>query len=186
VSRRIRPQFGRSYFDYGSAWIFTRSGNIWTQQAKLVGTGVVGSFAAQGSSVFLSGDGNTAIVGGPYDNFDGTTYNCNPCGGVGAAWVFTRSGDVWGQQAKLVGTGSIGYSLEGISVSLSGNGSIALVGGPWDNKYAGAAWVYTQPVFAGTPGKANCDGKSVSALAEEYGGLNNAAASGARECACDP
>jgi hypothetical protein len=31
-------------------------------------------------------------------------------------------------------------------------------------------------VFAGTPGKANCHGKSVSALAKQYGGLNNAAA----------
>jgi hypothetical protein len=32
------------------------------------------------------------------------------------------------------------------------------------------------PVFAGTPGKANCTGQSVSALAKQYGGLNNAAA----------
>jgi YVTN family beta-propeller protein len=32
------------------------------------------------------------------------------------------------------------------------------------------------PKFAGTPGKANCYGKSVSALARQYGGLNNAAA----------
>jgi hypothetical protein len=30
--------------------------------------------------------------------------------------------------------------------------------------------------FAGTPGKANCYGQSVSALAKQYGGLNNAAA----------
>ena len=34
----------------------------------------------------------------------------------------------------------------------------------------------TAPVFAGTPGKANCHGQSVSALAKQYGGLNNAAA----------
>jgi hypothetical protein len=31
------------------------------------------------------------------------------------------------------------------------------------------------PVFAGKPGKANCQGKSVSALAQQYGGLNAAA-----------
>jgi hypothetical protein len=31
-------------------------------------------------------------------------------------------------------------------------------------------------VFAGTPGHSNCHGKSVSALARQYGGLNNAAA----------
>ncbi|HEY2539134.1 MAG TPA: hypothetical protein VGI28_06495 [Stellaceae bacterium] len=32
------------------------------------------------------------------------------------------------------------------------------------------------PVFAGTPGKLNCFGKSVSALAQQYGGLHAAAA----------
>jgi probable HAF family extracellular repeat protein len=32
------------------------------------------------------------------------------------------------------------------------------------------------PAFAGTPGKANCHGQSVSALAKQYGGLNSAAA----------
>lgn len=30
--------------------------------------------------------------------------------------------------------------------------------------------------FSGTPGRANCHGQSVSALAQEYGGLNAAAA----------
>jgi uncharacterized repeat protein (TIGR03803 family) len=33
-----------------------------------------------------------------------------------------------------------------------------------------------RPIFAGTPGKPNCFGKSVSALARQYGGLNTAAA----------
>jgi uncharacterized repeat protein (TIGR03803 family) len=32
------------------------------------------------------------------------------------------------------------------------------------------------PMFAGTPGKPNCFGQSVSALARQYGGLNSAAA----------
>ena len=39
------------------------------------------------------------------------------------------------------------------------------MGGYGDNGFAGAAWVYTKAAFAGTPGKANCHGKSVSALA---------------------
>jgi len=37
--------------------------------------------------------------------------------------------------------------------------------------------------FAGTPGKANCHGKSVSALAKQYGGLAAAAALGFA-CGC--
>jgi hypothetical protein len=140
-----------------------------TQQGpKLVGTGVIASTVAdQGYSVSLSGDGNTAIVGGPGDN-----------NFAGAAWLFTRSGGVWTQQTKLVDTGAIGPygAWQGNSVSLSGDGNTAIVGGPVDNSDAGAAWVFTQPVFAGTPGSSNCLGKSVSALTQQYGGLNNAAA----------
>lgn len=74
----------------GAAWVFTRSGGVWTQQgSKLVGTGA--GVTAQGFSVALSDDGNTAIVGGPDD------------GNTGAAWVFTRSSGVWTQQQKIGG-----------------------------------------------------------------------------------
>jgi hypothetical protein len=58
------------------------------QGNKLVGTGTVGD-AAQGASVSLSADGNTAIVGGPTD-----------AANVGAAWVFTRKGRVLVQRTK--------------------------------------------------------------------------------------
>jgi hypothetical protein len=61
----------------GAAWVFTRSGGVWTQQgAKLVGASAAGN-AHQGYSVALSADGNTAILGGPHDN-----------GTAGAAWVY--------------------------------------------------------------------------------------------------
>jgi hypothetical protein len=157
----------------GAAWVYTRSRGVWSQQAKLIGAGAVGP-ALQGASVSLSGDGNTAIVGGPYDNG-------GVLGGVGAAWVYSRNrhaekGEAWSQQAKLVGTGALGRAVEGFSVSLSGNGHNAMVGGPSDNSGAGAVWVYAEPIFAGTSGKANCYGQSVSALARQFGGLNAAAA----------
>jgi hypothetical protein len=146
--------------------VFTRSAGVWTQQATVVGTGVLGPFPAnQGYSVSISYNGNIAIVGGRGDN----SY-------AGAAWVFTRLGATWNQASKMVGTGGIGFAQQGSSVSLSGDGSTAIVGGPLDNNEVGAAWVFTQPLFAGTPGIANCQGQSVSALAKEYGGLNNAAA----------
>ena len=153
--------------DAGAAWVFTRSGGVWSQQGpKLVGTGAVGN-ALQGWSVSLSGDGNTAIVGGPCDN------NC-----AGAAWVFTRSGGVWSQQGpKLVGTGAVGAaqarrSLSRFPVTGTPPSSVGLV----TTDSVGAAWVFAQPVFAGTPGKSNCHGQSVSALARQYKGLNAAAA----------
>jgi hypothetical protein len=152
----------------GAAWVYTRSGGVWSQQgAKLVGTGAVDP-AGQGQSVSLSGDGNTVVVGGIADNSS-----------VGAAWVFTRADGVWSQLgAKLVGTGMVGpYAYQGNAVSLSADGNTAMVGGFGDNADAGAAWAYTRPIelkFAGTPGKTNCYGSSVSALAREFGGLNNA------------
>jgi hypothetical protein len=129
----------------GAAWVFTRSNGVWTQQGgKLVGTGAVGQ-AKQGWSVALSGDGNTAIVGGPYDGGNGAF-------GVGAAWVFTRNGGVWTQQgSKLVGTGAVDDAGQGISVGLSADGNTAMVGGPYDGGTGaasgtpvGAAWVFTR------------------------------------------
>jgi hypothetical protein len=151
----------------GAAWVYTRSNGVWSQQAKLVGAGVTGGIGAQqGLSVALSSNGNTAIVGGREDNDE-----------VGASWVFTRSGGAWTQQGpKLVGTGVVGRANLGSAVSLSGDGHTAMVGGPSDDSN-GAVWVYAEPVvFAGTPGKANCHGKSVSALAQQLGGLSAAAA----------
>ena len=70
-------------------------------------------------------------------------------------------------------------TLQNEAVALSGDGRTAIIGGPADNGPAtggvGASWVFAQPVFAGMPGKANCHGQSVSALAKQYGGLNGAA-----------
>jgi hypothetical protein len=130
--------------DIGAAWVFTQSGSVWSQQGnKLVGGGYVGppgSGAYQGASVALSADGNTAIVGGPSDNFN-----------VGAVWVWTRSGGVWNQQGnKLfanqdeIGAGRLGYS-----VALSADGNTAITGGPKDNAGTGAAWVFSRS--GGTP-----------------------------------
>ena len=86
------------------------------QQAKLVGSNSMprpssgqGSIlvpVAQGSSVALSADGNTAIVNGYGDD--------NGVGG--AAWIFTRSNGIWSQQGeKLIGTGAVGVSLRTLS-----------------------------------------------------------------------
>jgi len=120
----------------GAAWVFTRSGGTWNQQGtKLVGTGYTGTNISQGSSVGISADGNTAIVGGNGDN-----------NGIGAAWVFSRTGNTWTQQgSKLVGTGYIGSTIsQGTSVALSADGSTAILGGFADNNYVGASWIFAR------------------------------------------
>jgi hypothetical protein len=61
----------------GATWVFARSGAAWAQKGdKLVGDGAARP-ALQGSSVALSADGSTAVVGGNLDN-----------DGLGAAWVY--------------------------------------------------------------------------------------------------
>ena len=126
----------------GAAWVWTRSGSVWTQQGtKLVGLGAVGTNVYQGYSVSLSADGNMAIIGGSGDN-----------NSTGAAWVWTRSGGVWTQQGnKLVGSGAVGSAYQGSSVSLSADGSTAIVGGPSEGFDTGAAWVFTNATLAVFP-----------------------------------
>ena len=98
--------------------------------------------AAQGSSVAISADGNTAIVGGYNDK-----NNIAGSGLVGAAWIFTRSGGTWTQQgANLAGTGAIGEADQGWSVALSADGNVAMIGGKTDNTNQGAVWVFRRSV----------------------------------------
>jgi hypothetical protein len=124
-------------FGAGAAWVFTYRGNLWVQQGgKLVGTGAEGT-ANQGWSVALSGDGNTAIVGGPYDTQL-----------LGAAWVYTRNVGVWSQHGpKLVGTGAVGNANQSWT-ALSSDGNTAMLGGNSDNSNIGAAWFFVQPMVA--------------------------------------
>jgi RHS repeat-associated protein len=122
----------------GAVWVFTRSGSTWTQQGpKLTGNGEERN-RYFGQSVALSGDGNTAVVGGPGEGEN-----------VGAVWVFTRSEGKWTQQgARLTGGEETGKGYFGVSVAVSSDGNTALVGGHKDNEELGvglgAAWVFTR------------------------------------------
>ena len=99
----------------GATWVFMSISGIWVQQAKLIGTG--GTNAFQGSSVSLSGDGNTLAIGGPGDTTIGTT---------GAIWIFRNIGGVWTEQSKLYD--SLNDDLQGGSVSLSYDGNTLCYG----------------------------------------------------------
>jgi len=118
----------------GAAWIYTRTNGVWSQQGnKLVGTGAVG-VVGQGEAVAISADGNTAALGAGADN-----------GNTGAVWIFTRTNGVWSQQgSKLTGTGFVGNARLGDAVALSGDGNTAMAGGPDDNNFFGAVWVFTR------------------------------------------
>ncbi len=120
--------------DSGSTYVFTRSGTTWTQQAKL--TAADGAANDNfGNSVSISGD--TAIVGSSFDDDFGTN--------SGAAYVFTRSGSTWTQQAKLTPTDAAASQNFGNSISLKGE--VALIGAYFDSGSgfsSGAAYIFTR------------------------------------------
>ncbi len=118
----------------GSAYVFTRSGSTWSQQAKLTASDGANS-AYFGFSVSLSGD--TAIVGAYRDDA--------PASNSGSAYVFTRSGSTWSQQAKLTASDGASDDYFGSSVSISGD--IAVVGSYQDDDAgatSGSAYVFTR------------------------------------------
>ena len=75
----------------GAAYVFVRSGTMWTQQAKLTAADAAAddSFAES-----VAVDGDTVLVGAPYADVMGD-------GDRGAVYVYSRSGTTWTQQAKL-------------------------------------------------------------------------------------
>ncbi|HEX5224378.1 MAG TPA: hypothetical protein VFW29_04545 [Solirubrobacteraceae bacterium] len=118
----------------GAAWVFTRSGSTWSQQGpKLTGGEEVGA-GRFGYAVSLSSDGNTALMGGGFDNSK-----------AGAVWVFTRSGSTWSQQGpKLTGSGETGAGQLGFTAALSGDGNTAMAGAGADHSSTGATWTFTR------------------------------------------
>ena len=135
--------------------MFARSPGIWSQQGKkLVGSGAIGG-ARQGTSVALSADGNTALIGGPNDNpWDRSVpFGLGP---AGAAWVFTRTDGIWSQQGeKLVSTGA---ARQGISVALSDDGNVAIAGGLASDG-GGSSSVFTRSGGVWTQGETLVSGR---------------------------
>jgi hypothetical protein len=118
---------------FGAAWVFARSGSTWARQGE-----VLAGFAEEieggfGTSVALSANGDTALIGAP---------------GEEAAWTFTRAGTAWTQHGRFSAAGIEVEDLSspamfGSSVALSPNAGLALVGAAADAGGAGAAWVFT-------------------------------------------
>jgi hypothetical protein len=126
-----------AYREQGSAYVFTRSGTTWSEQAQLTASDHAyrGRF---GVSVALSGD--TALVGA--DRYYCIAFEC-----VGRAYVFTRSGTTWSQQSVMTPPDGAPPDTDfGHSVALWGD--TALVGVPYDyvgaNKSQGSAYVFTR------------------------------------------
>ena len=126
------------YTDGGAAYVFTRSNGTWTQQQMLQAS-YTNPYDKFGGSVSLSGDGNTALIGAKLTEGAGAQNS-------GAAYVFTRYGGTWTQQQKIEASDFGAYDQFGYSVSLSLDGSTALIGAHLEDTVdtdAGAAYVFT-------------------------------------------
>lgn len=115
----------------GAVYVFARTGATWTQQAylKASNSGAVDLF---GHAVALSPDGSTLVVGAPGESSAATgiggNQNDNSAIGAGAAYVFTRAGATWSQQAYLKASNAGEDDTFGEAVALSTDGSTLVVG----------------------------------------------------------
>lgn len=121
--------------DSGSAYVFTRAGGIWTEEAKLMASDpAAGDSFGQSVSIFS----DTAVIGADRDDGNGGVDS-------GSAYVFTRSGKAWAEEAKLTASEEEAYDSFGWSVAVSGD--TVLIGAYLDDGVqtdSGAAYVFTR------------------------------------------
>jgi len=118
----------------GAAYIFVRSGGLWSQQAELQPNDPDAE-ARFGASVWLAG--GTALIGAPGDATVGAE--------SGSAYVFVGSAGTWTQQAKLQPADMAAGRQFGASLALSAD--TALIGADAalvQSTDPGAAYVFTR------------------------------------------
>jgi hypothetical protein len=162
----------------GSAYVFRRSGNAWTEQQKIVATDRA-SNDNFGWSVAI--DGDYAIAGAFMEDEDASGLNL--INGAGSAFIFDRNSTTWSQQQKVVAADRAVADQFGYSVAISGN--YAIVGAPQEDENAagdnplsnagaayifirsGATWTFQQKIVASHRAIADFFGASV-AISGDY------------------
>jgi len=115
-------QADNSASNSGAAYIFVRSGNVWSQQAYLKASNTEAGDQF-GYSVAVSGD--TVVVGAYGEDSSATGVNgnqaSNSADASGAVYIFVRSGSDWSQQAYLKASNTGTSDLFGYSLAISGD-----------------------------------------------------------------
>jgi len=125
----------------GAAYVFTRTGTTWTQQAYLKASNVDAGDSF-GERVAISDDGNTVAVtafseSSAATGVDGDQAD-NTAADAGAVYVFTRSGTTWTQQAYVKASNTNAMDGFGYALSLAGDGNTLVVGAYREDSAAGA------------------------------------------------
>ena len=121
--------------DSGAAYVFVRSGTMWSQQAylKASNTETLDWFGWQ---VSVSGD--TVAAGAPSEDSGATGVDSaqgnNDAFDSGAAYVFVRSGDTWSQQAYVKASNTDAGDAFGATLAVSDD--LLAVGAPYERSNA--------------------------------------------------
>src|SRR5262249_19842522 len=117
----------------GAAYVYVRNGMTWPLQQKLVASDAA---TADNFGTSVSVDVDTAIVGANADDDKGTS--------SGSPYTFSRSGNTWTQQQKLLASDGVASDYFGVSVALKGTTAVV---GAWGRDDAGtdtgAAYVFS-------------------------------------------
>ena len=123
----------------GAVYVFSRSGNSWSQQAYVKASNTQASDDF-GAALSLAADSNTLAVGAFFEasgatGIDGDQAD-NSAPESGAVYVFTRSGANWAQQAYVKASNAEAVDAFGHALSLSGDGNTLAVGAPFESSHA--------------------------------------------------
>jgi len=118
--------------DSGAVYVFTRSGNTWSQQAYVKASNTDANDAFGNEAISLSADGNILAVGAYAEFSDavgvGGDDTNNLANQAGAAYVFIRSGGIWAQKYYVKASNMDANDRFGAGVSLSSDGNTLAVG----------------------------------------------------------
>ncbi|MDP8239591.1 MAG: T9SS type A sorting domain-containing protein [Candidatus Hatepunaea meridiana] len=118
----------------GSAYIFVRDGDDWTEQAKLTADDAA---ADDYFGDFVSIDGDYAVVGAYNNDDDGWS--------SGSAYIFVRDAEDWTQQVKLTANDAAEYDYFGYSVSIDDDYAvIGARGNDDDGEDSGSAYIFVR------------------------------------------
>jgi LPXTG-site transpeptidase (sortase) family protein len=141
-----------SVYSAGAVYVYVLDNNIWSLQARLSASDA-GTYDLFGSSVDI--DGDTLIVGAV--GSDSIDENGEDAPDMGAAYVFSRSGDQWQQDTKIEPEDGIEGDNFGNALSIVGSrivvaasakdiGLVSNAGKVYSYYHSGSKWLQSQSV----------------------------------------
>jgi len=147
----------------GAVYVFTQANGSWSQQAYIKASNTAAGYGFGNSAIALSSNGSTLAVGSYGENSGAKGINGNQSdtstSASGAAYVFTRAGNTWSQEAYIKASNTTEQANFGGTLTLSGSGTTLVVTAQGDSSSAkgingdqsdtsmtgaGAAYVFTK------------------------------------------